>query len=50
MNKNKNKMKMILPLNPAALKTISVFDGIAYGREPSTVIYITSRHVKSGLN
>ncbi len=41
---------MILPLNPAAFRKICVLDGIACAREPSTVIYITSRHVKSGLN
>jgi hypothetical protein len=40
---------MILPLNPAALRTISIFDGIACAREPRTVIYIISRHVNSGL-
>jgi hypothetical protein len=50
MNNRKEKYLHRLPLSPAAFRTRFVFDGMANGREPRTVICIISRQVNFGLN
>jgi hypothetical protein len=48
-NNNNNERSTILPLNPAAFRTKSILDGMTDERDPSTVMYMISRHVKFGL-